>query len=298
MKIYMEEREGRIKGRREKRKMARIARERRQVLRYTFLATLFFVGVVGFVRVSWSVADPETDIKVFGNDVVSAKQVRRVLMGCLQKPIYSLNPKELEEKVQSLPDVHRAYIRRYLFPRPNLVVDIMEEFPWASYASSPDQPVSAVISQTGRFIPISQFPNVPQPALKIYGSSESRFNDQDVAQWSNWVNFISTQAAHPVEFVDMRKANDIQVKVGDLRLRLGSADSMLSKRLSRLPSVLPVLATLKKENIDYVDLSLDSNVPLKISKLSKKEELMKGQDHVHDAEAPRPIAQDPSKPLM
>jgi cell division septal protein FtsQ len=293
LKIYMEEREGRIKGRREKRKMARVARKRRQVLRYTFLCALLFGGIAGFIKVSWSVADPETDIKVSGNEVVTAKQVRKVLMGCMQKPIYTLNPKELEAKVQSLADVQRAFIRRYIFPRPYLDVIVMEEFPWASYATAPDQPISAVISQTGRMIPIDQFPNIPQPALKIYGLADSKFSDHDVAQWSNCVNFISAQIGRPVDYIDMRKANDIQVQSGDLRLRIGSADSMMQKRIARLPSVLPVLAGLKKENIEYVDLSLDSNVPLKISKFSKKEELSKP-----GSSDQRPIAQRSTPPAM
>ena len=300
LKVYLEERAGRIRGRREKRKQARVARTRRQILRYTFLSALLFVGIAGFLKVSWSVADPDTDIKVAGNDVTSAKQVRRVLHSYLQRPIYTLNPRELEQRVETLPDVYKAFVRRYLFPRPHLIVQVMEEFPWATYAPTPDQAPTAVISQTGRFIPIAEFPNVPQPALKIYGNSETRFDEASIAMWSNWVNFIAAQTKHPVEFVDMRKPNNIEVRTGDLNLHLGSADSMLSKRLARLSSVLPVLLTLEKQNIEYVDLSLDSNVPLKISKLSKKEELLKGQDHNKDQQqAPRPIAQQTlSAPAM
>lgn len=304
LKIYLEERAGRIRGRREKRKLARVARTRRQILRYTFLCALLFIGIAGFLKVSWSVADPDTDIKVSGNDVTSAKQVRRVLHSCLQRPIYTLNPRELELKVETLPDVYKAFVRRYLFPRPHLIVQIMEEFPWATYAPSPEQPATAVISQTGRFIPIAEFPNVPQPALRIYGNADTKFNETSIATWSNWVNFISAQTKHPVEYVDMRKQNNIEVKTGELNLHLGTADSMLSKRLARLSSVLPVLATLEKQNIEYVDLSLDSNVPLKISKLTKKEELLKGnksnstQQSTPAASTPQPVAQQPGSPTM
>lgn len=288
VKVYLEERAGRIRGRREKRKQARVARTRREILRYTFLCALLFIGVTGFIKVSWSVADPEIDIKVAGNQVTSAKQIRRVLMSCMQRPIYTLNPKTLERQVESLPDVQRAFVRRYLFPRPHLIVEVMEEFPWASYAASPDQPVTAVISQTGRFIPIAQFPNVPQPALKIFGKPESQFNETTVAQWSNWVNFVAAQSQHPVEYVDMRKANNVELKTGDLNLHLGAADSMLSKRLSRLSSVLPVIASLDKESIDYIDLSLDSNVPLKISN---------SKPHGTQQQAARSIAQPASHPI-
>ncbi len=295
--VVLDDREDRIRGRRNKRKLARVARTRREVLRYTFLCALMFVGVAGFVKVSWSVADPETDIKVSGNDVVTAKQVRKVLRGCLQRPIYSLNPKDLEAKVQSLPDVQHAFIRRYLFPRPHLLVNIMEEFPWASFSTGPDQPVSAVISQTGRIIPLSQFPTVPQPALRIYGNPDSHFTDSDVALWSNLSSYIAVQTAQPVEYVDMRKSNDVQVKVGELKLRLGAADSMLTKRIGRLPSVLPVLATLKKENIEYVDLSLDANIPLKISKLPKKEDTTKDKGKTTGLDV-RAVAQQALKNTM
>lgn len=115
-----------------------------------------------------------------------------------------------------------------------------------------------------------------------------------MAHWSNWCNFITAQTEQPVDHVDVRKSSNIEVKVGDLRLHLGTADSMLSKRLSRLPSVLPVLASLKKENIEYVDLSLDSNVPLKISKYSKKEELIKGSKEPAQEQAS--LAQHNSSP--
>ena len=270
MNPYLDQREGRIRGRREKRKSARVSRTRRQILRYGFLASLMFIGIAGFIRVSWSVVDPESDIKVFGNDVVSAKQVRHALLPYLHRPIYTLDPKALESRIQGLPDVQTAFVRRYLFPRPHLVVNIMEEFPWASFSPSPEQPTVSVISQTGRMVPVSQFPSVPQPSLKIYGSPQLHFKESDVALWANCVNYISTQTHQPVDYVDLRKPEKIQVKSGELCLRLGAADSLLSKRLSRLPSVLPVLANLSKENIEYVDLSLDSNVPLKISKEPKK----------------------------
>jgi len=302
VKIYLEERAGRIRGRREKRKVARNSRTRRQVLRYSFLFCLLFVGIAGFIKVSWSAVDPDTDVIVSGNHVVSAKQVRRILQPFMQKPIYSLNPKELEAKVQTLADVQHAFVRRYLFPRPHIDVEIMEEFPWASFSTGPDQPVSAVISQTGRLVPIDQFPGVDQPNLKIYGHSNSQFSESDVISWASWSNFIATQTKHPIDFVDIRKPADVQVRSGELLLRLGAIDSMMTKRLSRLPSVLPVIATLKKESVDYVDLSLDSNVPLKISKLTKKEELLRDQqEHAKStaqAAETRAIAQQGSKPTM
>ncbi|MBY0547552.1 MAG: FtsQ-type POTRA domain-containing protein [Candidatus Obscuribacterales bacterium] len=268
---YIEERADRIRGRRTKRKQARTARLRRQVLRYVLLFSLLYVGVAAFVKVQWSLPDPDMDVKVSGNLVVSSAQVKQVLMPLLKKPVYSLSPKELEARVKSLPDVNNAFVRRYLFPRPHINVHIMEEFPWASVAAGPESPVCGVVSETGRYIPVSQFPNVPQPPLRIFAEPCIKLSQSEVRSWANCVNFVAAQTGTTVDIVDLRKKDDIRMQAGELQLRLGAADSSLLKRLNRLPSILPVLATIK-EHVDYINLGLDSNIPLKVSKLTPKQE--------------------------
>lgn len=271
MKEYLDERETRIKGRRQKRQLARLARLRRQVLRYVFLSALLFVGTCGFVRIAWHLNDPQKDISVCGNQVVDSEQVRRVLEPCLSRPIYAINPREMEMRVQALPDVRKAFVRRYLLPSPHLVVNIMEEFPWATVADEPGAMPDAVISQSGRLIPLSQFPSVPQPTLKIFGGRLAKIGAKDVELWSNWANYIATQTGSPVDSIDLRNPADVVICTGELNLHVGVADATLSKRLSRLASVVPVVGSLK-ENIDYINLSLESNVPLKVSKLPRRTE--------------------------
>lgn len=270
MRAYLEERAERIRGRRQKKKQARAARLRRQVFRYVLLASLLYLGTSGLLRVPWALPDPDQDVKVSGNQVVSSAQIKQVLMPSLQKPVYSLNPKELEARIKSLPGVHNVFVRRYLFPHPYIQVQVMEEFPWASVAAGPDTPVCGVISETGRYIPVAQFPSVAQPALRFFTAPCHKMSDADVRTWANWVSFIAVQTGTPVEYVDLRKADDIRVQAGELQLRLGTIDSTLPKRLNRLASILPVLSTLK-EHVDYINLGLDSNIPLKVSKLTKQD---------------------------
>lgn len=271
MKEHLEERRIRMKGRRDKRKQARLARLRRQILRYTLLTALLYVGICGIVRISWQLANPATNIIVCGNQVVQADQVRQVLRASVRKPIYMMNPKEMEARVKALPDVRYAFVRRYLLPQPHVIVNVMEEFPWASLCDGPEALPRAVISETGRFIPVSQFPCIPQPALKVFTGLSTKFAAKDVNLWANWVSYISTQTGHEVAYIDLRNPADIHIQSGEFCLHIGAADSTLSKRLGRLPSIVPVIAGLK-ENIDYIDLSLDSNVPLKVSKLPRKTE--------------------------
>src|SRR5262249_51808329 len=108
MTMHVEQRQERIRGRRQKRKLARTARVRRQVLRYVLLCLLLAGGAALLARVPWRVSNLERDIDIRGNDVVSAEQVRAVLANTVGKPIYRLDPRRLEAQVRSLEAVRFA----------------------------------------------------------------------------------------------------------------------------------------------------------------------------------------------
>lgn len=258
-----EERQGRIKGRREKRKLARQARLRRQILRYFLLCVFLVAGVSVFIYLPWQVTDLERDISVEGNQVVSAEQVRGALANCIDKPLWKLSPQSMASQVQSLEAVRHAFVRRYLFPLPKISVVVLEEFPWASLAGNPDSQNQYVIGESGRLIPIQQFPGVVQPKLRIFAPEEAKFDAKQVAQWATWIGYIASQTGQPVDFIDLRNANDIRVGDGDLYLKLGSADSSLTRRLGRLASLIPSLGQLR-DRLVYIDLGLDNNIPLKV----------------------------------
>ncbi|MBI4533223.1 MAG: FtsQ-type POTRA domain-containing protein [Candidatus Melainabacteria bacterium] len=254
-----------IKGRRERRKLTRYARLRRQVLRYFFLCLLAGCGVSCFVYLPWCLSDIDRDIVVHGNQVVSPEQVRGVLANSLGKPLYRLNPQRMATQVQSLEAVRHAFVRRYLFPRPQLVVHVLEEFPWASLSCGPGYPPDHVISETGRVIPIKDFPLIAQPKFVVYGSPQLKLTGAQVGQWASWVSFIANQTGQPVEYVDMRNGQDIAVKDGALCLRIGAPDSTLTRRLGRLASVMPVIGQFR-DCLEYIDLGLDNNIPLKLTR--------------------------------
>jgi hypothetical protein len=237
MILHVQQRQDVIRGRREKRKQAKKARWRRQILRYFFLFLMVAAAASAFRYLPWSIADADRDITVLGNKVVTVEQVRGALSYCVGKPLYKLSPAVMEQRVRSLEVVRHSFVRRYLFPRPHLVVEVLEEFPWASFACEPGQPPQAVISETGRMIPIAQFPGVIQPKFLIYGSPGLQLNSSQVGQWAAWANYIAAQTGQNVDFVDMRLLNDIRVQDGEFYLKVGSADSTLTRRLGRLASV-------------------------------------------------------------
>jgi cell division septal protein FtsQ len=265
MNLPVELRREWIRSRREQRKLMRRARLRRQMMRYALLVFLMFIAASGFCYLPWSLANPDQQIIVKGNKVVTDEQVRTALEASLARPLYSLNPHDLEAEVKSLDVVQQAFVRRYCLPTPKLVVDVLEEFPWASYATEPDQEAQWVIAESGRRISISQFPSIIQPPLKIYGRPARQFTSKDVSQWATWLAYIEKQTQSQVEMLDMTNPQDVRVQVGDLYLKLGSPDATLTRRLSRLSSVLSAIEPLRNR-LEFVDLGLDNNVPLKLAK--------------------------------
>lgn len=277
MILHADQRREWIKSRRKQRKLARTARLRRQLFRYVVLLALLVVGGSAFTRLPWWINDVTRDVTVRGNYVASPEQVRSKVADLVGVPLFSVDPKKVEERVKELEPIKHAFVRRYALPRPHIVVEVLEEFPWATFSSVPDKPPEFVIAQSGRMIPIKTFPNVIQPPLKVYGQPSMRMRGQDVMQWGSWLNYISEQTKMPVESVDMRKPFDVCVANGDLYLKLGTPDTTLTRRLGRLTSVLAAIEHLK-QRLEYINLGLDNNIPMKLAKGEPRKEEAKQRD--------------------
>ncbi len=262
-----EKRQDWIRGRREKRKLARMARARRQILRYTLLLLMVALGICGFSQLRWSINNLENDVWIHGNKVVSDAQVREALKGTLHRPVYRLDPAKLSSDVCKLAAVRHAFVRRYILPRPHICVEVLEEFPWATYSPSPEAAPLGVIAETGRFIPLDRFPSVVQPPFRVCGDKALKLGASEIGQWDSWARLIEAQTGQPVRLVDLSVTTAVQAFSGGYELHLGTVDSTLNRRLGRLSSVVPVMANLKKD-LKFIDLSLDSNIPLKVDKSS------------------------------
>jgi len=274
MTLPVEQRREWIRSRREQRKLTRRARLHRQALRYLVLAMLLAGGVAAFSYLPWNIRDANSQIEVHNNRVATSSQIRNALKTAVNQPLYQLDPEKLEDHVTDLGIIKQAFVRRYALPKRRLVVEVMEEFPWASFGTDPDKPTESVICESGRIVSASEFPKVVQPELKVYGPANLDLNAKDVSQWANWLNLISKQTNYPVQSVDMRNLQNVVVQDGDLNLRLGSPDTTLTRRLSRLSSLQPAIEPLK-ERVEYVDLGLDNNIPVKIAKKSDNSKFLR-----------------------
>lgn len=265
MTLPVEQRREWIRSRREQRKLTRRARLNRQALRYLLLTLLLAAGVASFSYLPWSIRDTNWQIEVHNNKVATTEQIRNALKDVVNQPLYQLDPQKLEDKVTELSIIKQAFVRRYALPKRRVVVEVLEEFPWASFGTDPDKPSEAVICESGRIVSISEFPKVVRPELTVYGPANLDLSAKDVGQWATWLNLISKQTNYPVQSVDMRDLQNVIVQDGDLNLRLGAPDTTLTRRLSRLSSLQPAIEPLK-ERVEYIDLGLDNNIPVKIAK--------------------------------
>jgi cell division septal protein FtsQ len=261
--LDVEDRRAWIKSRRSMRKQTRRVRLRRQIVRVFLLFFIIGLGFMGFTYLPWSVDDFENGIVVKGNIFTSSEQVRNAMHDCLFAPVYKVNPKFLEKKVESLETIKNAFVRRYALPQPHIVIEVLEEFPWASLSKGPGEPVTAVIAESGRIIPLSKFPKVSKPRLTFYSKDALKMNPDTVKQWGTWIGYIEDQTGSAVKNVDLRQPFDVKVKNQDLELRLGIADTTLTHRLGRLTSIMSTIRTYK-DRLEYVDLALENNVPLKL----------------------------------
>jgi cell division septal protein FtsQ len=211
---------------------------------------------------------------VQGNKVVTDAQIKASLKTASKVPLCQLNPRELEDRIGKLSMVKHAFVRRYCLPSPKLIVEIMEEFPWATYTTKEDIDPKWVIAESGRVISIAEFPSVIQPPLKILAQAHFHLTSTQVSQWANWLAYIEKESGKQVEIIDIREPQDIKVISKDFCLKLGKADSSLTRRLYRLGSVLAAIKP-SSNKLEYINLSLDNNIPLKLAKENSSKPIAK-----------------------
>lgn len=263
-----------IKSRRKQRNLARTARLRRQFLRFMTLLGLLYLGGAAMVRLPWAIDNTDSQLTVRGNYVTSRQQIAAKVENSVGKPLFKVNPRALEASIAQLPSVKHAFVRRYAFPQPHVLVEVLEEFPWATYVPEPGKLPEAVISQSGRVIPLKDFPGIMRPPLRVYGPAGLKMTAADVTQWASWSNYISQQTKMPVESINLTNSHDVIVENVALKLKLGSADTSLTRRLGRLSSVVAAVDPLKT-NLEYIDLGLDNNIPMKLAKVDPRKEAAK-----------------------
>ncbi len=261
-----------IKNRRRLRKQSKEASDRRKILKLIFTLLLLFLSIYGFTKEPWHINNFEKDIIVSGNHVLDASLVRQLVCPFFEKPLFQVNPKAVESRLEQLSIVNKAFVRRYIIPRPKVEILLWEEFPWANLTNNLNNPANLVVSQTGRIISVNDFPQIEKPKLLVIANENLHLNSVQIVKWQGILDFIASQDNTPVQYLDLTNPFDIRVQTASLNIKLGAIDNTFQKRLLRLPSVLAGIKDYRPKLV-YLDLSLDSNIPIKLSEKLPKEKI-------------------------
>ena len=79
------------------------------------------------------------------------------------------------------------------------------------------------------------------------------------------VQSVETYSNEKVEYIDMRKPNDVYVKIQTTSIRLGILDNTVFERIKRIYTILPQISEVNNK-IKYIDLSWDRVNYLKLQK--------------------------------
>ena len=82
------------------------------------------------------------------------------------------------------------------------------------------------------------------------------------------VKAVETYSNEKVEYIDMRKPNDVFVKIQTTSIRLGMLDSTVYERIKRIYTILPQIGDMGNQ-AKYIDLSWDKVNYLKLKKNKK-----------------------------
>lgn len=226
---------------------ASLNQKRRQHLRrkaFRFFATIgLFAALIGiWVVPIWQYSG---EITIKGNRWVSTDTIRAAI-NPPPAPMYRMDPSLLKEQVQTIPQIERVDIRRWLFPA-RLEVRVKERTPVARVASQ-----SIFLDEEGVLFsaPIQPIPLTVLLPASYQGETPEAFR----AFFKEW----PTKASG---LLDLRQKDDIKVSLGGLTARFGAAEEIPAK--FRAFFRLRPLAKRYGDALEYLDLRFPDSPTLK-----------------------------------
>ncbi len=272
-----------------KRKLNRL-KKRRKMRRFKILSArlrilariaCYVLVIWGFIKLAnlpfWFLNEnifmsyPSKYLELKGNNIVSEKQVMDKLkeISLPEKPLYLIDTRPIEKKLEEMPPVKKVFIRRYWLPaRLRVVVD--ERRPAISIAPNSKVDPIAVFTLDGSKVEILEKEYLPLPEnIEVY----KVITYDDYKSWKPaQIPYILRLALHlenatsdRLEYIDIRNPDDVYAQMKHVKLRIGSLKgNEILNRIQKVSSVIPEAMKIK-ENINYIDLRWN-NVSIKLKK--------------------------------
>ncbi len=275
VKSYNKRKLGRLKKRRKIRRL-KILLARLRILTRLGSYILLVWGLMKVMSLSYWYLDeniflayPSKYLELKGYNIVSAKQVMNKLQEIKlpQKPLYLIDTKLVEKKLEEMPPVKRVFIRRYWLPaRLRIVLD--ERTPVISIAPSSKVDPIAVFTLDSNKVELLEKEYLPLPdevqTYKIITYDDYKnWKPKQIPYIYGLARELENTTGDKLEYIDIRNPDDVYAQLRHIRLRIGSIKgNEIFARIQKVSSVVPEAMKIK-DNINYIDLRWQ-NVSIKL----------------------------------
>jgi cell division protein FtsQ len=209
------------------------------------VALVLAIALVGLVRSSWADIRGVEQITVESSKALAPSQVYEQLALTFPVPIYLLEPRQLEERLEVLPLVARAQVSRQLLPL-SLHIAVQERVP---VATAPRFGTEGVVDAEGIWISCATYPKVERPQLKVEGYTVQRQKD-----WQALYPLLE-KAPVPIQRVDFNDPRNLILTTRLGTMWLGSLEPQrISQQFQTLKQLVPLTRKYAPEQIQYFDL--------------------------------------------
>lgn len=200
-------------------------------------------------------------IEIVGNKITPTYKVINAIndIELPQKPIYMINTDEFSQKISALASVKKVYVKRLWSPA-RIIIYIEEKEPIIVVAPSKDVLPIAYFSKEGTLVGRDYMP-LPEgynPILVLtYGNQNddyTKWNRDRVLAIEKLAKTLEKLSGEKVQYIDMRKPDDIFVKLTSTKIRIGELDSTTYDRIKDIKSLLDKKKVSEKE-VQYIDVS-------------------------------------------
>lgn len=213
-------------------------------------------------------------VEIVNNKIVPNYVIQKELkdLKVSKLPIFMVSVTPVKKALYQIPVMKKVHVRRYGFPaRMQIIVreripvaiiknDINSKQPKAFYTTD------GVLVTNKRYMHLS---GSEQNLLQILTLSNNLQKDIPFDKYKEIekiVQSVETYSNEKVEYIDLRKPNDVYVKIKTTSIRLGTLDNSVFEKIKRIYTILPQISEVNSK-IKYIDLSWDKVNYLKLQKI-------------------------------
>ena len=216
-------------------------------------------------------------LKITNNKIIPSYKILAAIqrIEIPNKAIFLISTDDIRRSIMQIEPIQDVYIRRFWMPaRVNII--IKERTPAIIVAPNEQSEGVAYFTKDGKLIGHEYMPlKAKFKTVKVLAYCSK---DNDYRQWSKshqsfiikLNKLIETYASEKVQYIDFRNPDDVYIKLDTVLVRLGRVDEICMEeaahRLAKLPSLLPQVKLLDKENILYLDLRWNNVYFIKLKK--------------------------------